>query len=238
MLFRSPSSPFPVLFFSLTSPLFSPVFPTFLPPRFPLLPTPPFSFFLLSFHLFLSSCLSSVCPHHHHTHAKTETNSCAPRPPNSSLRKAPLFDSRSFPDPPLPRCREGVSKSGAQATAPACLLSPESPTSTPEDTPEPRAVGASSSSQFLEASPQTPASLGSPWKRLRGLPDTPAGHGGAVAGPLVGQPALCRGHPSGSFLLHPSMPPQHPPSQGALAPASRAPAHLCPASQFIPEEAM
>ena len=43
-------------------------------------------------------------------------------------------------------------------------MSPESPTSTPEETPGPRVMGASSSSQYLEASPQPPASLG-PQKR-------------------------------------------------------------------------
>lgn len=99
-------------------------------------------------------------------------------------------------------------------------------------------MGASSSSPSLEASPQPPASLGSPWKRLCGLLDTPARHGRAVTGPLARQPALCRVHPSGSCLLHASVLPQHPPSQGALAPASRAAGHLCPASQLIPEEAM
>lgn len=99
-------------------------------------------------------------------------------------------------------------------------------------------MGASSSSPSLEASPQPPASLGSPWKRLRRLLDTTAGHGRAVTGPLAGQPALCRVHPSGSCLLHASVLPQHPPSQGALAPVSRAAGHLCPASQLIPEEAM
>lgn len=107
-------------------------------------------------------------------------------------------------------------------------------------------MGASSSSQYLEASPQPPASLGSPWKRLLGLLDTPAGHGGAGMGPLAGQPNLYRVHPSGSFRVHPSgscllhvsVLPQQPPSQGALGPASRAPGHLCPESQLIPEEAM
>lgn len=57
-------------------------------------------------------------------------------------------------------------------------------------------------------------------------------------GPLARQPNLYRVHPSGSCLLHTAVLPQHPPSQGALGPASRAPGHLCPASQLIPEEAM
>lgn len=241
----SPSSPFPVLFSSLTSPLsfscisyisatlvFPPSYPSFL--IFLAFP------FLLSFPFLLF--FFTVSPAPPRTHQDRDSLPVHPAPPHlltlySSLKKA--YFSRSFPDLLSP-VAEKVFLRASPGHSPGRLVeSWRVPTSAQSETPEPRVMGASSSSQSLEASPQPPASLGSPWKTPR-LLDTPAGHGGAGMGPLARQPNLYRVHPSGSCLLHTAVLPQHSSLSlkvpWALLP--RAPGHLCPASQLIPEEAM